>query len=901
MPPYFPGKAQRCAAPSLAVLTLLASACPPALAWAADAPDDQVDKVVVLGAKAGRDKPSDVSQTTTISAAEMLAIPNTNVVDVLARTPGISVSATEGLSPSEGNHGGIDGAGRGTSNFVSIRGLSGSYNVNLLNGANAAQGMPYSRNISLGLLPPIGLKQIAVSKTSTADMDGDAVGGTLDFQTPVARDFGKRYNRVYLQGGYSPLAHDYHAPAGSYLGQAEFARQFGPGDAFGVYATAYYGKRRFASTMLDFQGGQWGYAVSVGKQGTNPDGFSRQDNLILKSVNAQFSRGEELRYGGALSLDWQGENASLWLKATHARSDITQQIYQKGIQAGNYPAPVLRPDGLYQNGESDGEYHYWFETAPSNAQLSSVQLGGETRLGRLKLSGSGFYSYGLSAAPDHAEITILAGAANDLNGPFQVTYRDRYPIPLLSAAQLARLNDNSLFAYQVGSGEYTAATSSAKVYGGKFDAAYALDGLFKEVAAGAKFTRSDRDSDNVDYSNIDFAPLNATLATSSLFNGQVIADKDRYPYTLPTGDAAELTRLAANAAAAVTLSPDSRYKNVLAGNESVAAAYALTRMQWGALEIQPGVRYEDTVIHNRFWSKANSAGQVSGFQTNRSAYHMLLPSLHAVLRSDDAGVFRAAIWRSYSRPAFFQLGGGRTVKRNTDGTFSVTEGNPNLRPMTSTNYDVSWERAQPVYRVAVAAFYKDMNDYMYDRGTDYRSTPAIVTNDTTVSKPVNGGRAHVYGLELDGEYRFRDMPGALSALGVAGNVTLQRSQARLLDPTTDPTQPMAGTPRTLYNAAIFFNPNKFEARLSYHFNGRLLSKYKFGTTGGALMSEWTQSTRSLDASFAYLPTPSVRLAATVSNLLDNYSFYRTVGRDAETVPQIVRAGRQAALSLSMTF
>ena len=74
-----------------------------------------------------------------------------------------------------------------------------------------------------------------------------------------------------------------------------------------------------------------------------------------------------------------------------------------------------------------------------------------------------------------------------------------------------------------------------------------------------------------------------------------------------------------------------------------------------------------------------------------------------------------------------------------------------------------------------------------------------------------------------------------------------------------------------------------------------------GTTGGALMSEWTQSTRSLDASFAYLPTPSVRLAATVSNLLDNYSFYRTVGRDAETVPQIVRAGRQAALSLSVTF
>lgn len=901
MSPIPSARAQRCAAASLVVLALLASASVPAAALAA-APretDDQDKEIVVNGTKLVRIRPNDARQTTTISAADLQALPNTNVVEALARTSGISVSVTEGLSPSEGNHGGIDGAARGTSNFVSIRGLSGSYNVNLLNGVNAAQGMPYSRNISLGLLPPIGLKQIVVSKTSTANMDGDAVGGTLDFQTPTAHDFGTSLNRIYLQGGFSQLAHDYHAPAGSYLGQAEFARQFGADHAFGIYATGYYGKRRFAATQLDFQGGQWGYAVSVGKQGTNPDGFNREENLILKSANAQFSRGEELRYGGAVSLDWHGDATSLWLKATHARSEIQQQIYQKGIQAGNYPAPVLRPDGLYQNGESDGEYHYWFETAPANSQLSSVQLGGETQLGRLVLRSTSFYSYGLSAAPNHAEITYLASPANDLNGPFQVTYRNQYPIPLLSAAQLGRLNNNSLFGYEAGSGEYTAATSSAKVYGSKFDAVYALGGLFQEIAVGAKFSRSERSSDNVDYSNIDFVPLNSTLANGSLFTGQVIADKNYYPYTLPIGNAAELTRLAA--AAAVTLSPDSRYKNVLAGNENVAAGYALARMQWGALEIQPGVRYESTVIHNRFWSKANSAGQVSGFQTNRSANHIFLPSLHLVLRSGDAGVFRAAIWRSYSRPAFFQLGGGRTVKRNTDGTFSVTEGNPNLRPMTSTNYDLSLERSGRVYRVSVAAFYKDMNDYMYDRGTDYRSTPALVTTDTTVSKPSNGGRAHVYGLELDGEFRFRDLPGALSGLGVAGNVTLQRSAARLLDPTTDAVQPMAGVPQTLYNASIFFNPDRFEARLSYHFNGRLLSKYKFGATGGALMSEWTQATGSLDASFAYKPTPSLRLAATVSNLLDSVSFYRTVGKDAETVPQIVRAGRQAGLSLTYGF
>lgn len=901
MSPIPSARAQRCAATSLVLLTLLASASMPALAAAPRDSDDQDKEIVVNGTKLVRIRPNDASQTTTISAADMQANPNTNVVEVLARTPGISVSATEGLSPSEGNHGGIDGAARGTSNFVSIRGLSGSYNVNLLNGVNAAQGMPYSRNISLGLLPPIGLKQIAVSKTSTADMDGDAVGGTLDFQTPTAADFGKSLNRIYLQGGFSQRAHDYHVPAGSYLGQVEFARQFGPGHAFGIYATGYYGKRRFASTQLDFQGGQWGYAVSVGKQGTNPDGFSREDNLLLKSANAQFTDGEELRYGGALSLDWHSDATSLWLKATHARSEIAQQVYQKGIQAGNYPAAVLRPDGLYQNGESDAEYHYWFETAPSISQLSSVELGGETQIGRLKLHTESFYSYGLSAAPDHAEITYLASTANDLNGPFQVSYRNHYPIPLLSAAQLGRLNDNSLFVYEAGSGEYTTASSDAKVYGTKFDTSYASEGLLKEIATGFKISRSERSSYNIDYSNIDFVPLNSTLATSSLFTGQVVADKNYYPYILPTGDAAALTRLAAAAAAAVTLTPDALNKNTLSGNETVAAGYALARMQWGDLEIQPGARYEATVIHNRFWSKASGTNQTSGFQTNRSSYSMFLPSLHFVLRSDGNSVLRAAIWRSYSRPAFFQLGGGRTVKRNSDGTYTVTEGNPNLRPMTSTNYDMSWERAGTVYRVSVAAFYKEMNHYLYDRGTDYRSTPASATNDTTVNKPTNGGHAHVYGLELDGEFRFRDLPGLLSAFGISGNVTLQRSAARLRDSTTDAVQPMQGTPQTLYNASIFFNPKRFETRLSYHFNGRLLSKYKFGTTGGALMSEWTQATGSLDASVGYAPTPSIRLVGAISNLLDTYNFYRTVGKDVETVPQIVRSGRQATLALTVSF
>ncbi len=879
-------------------------------------PIDQTDRIdasdgkdiVVTGQAARKAEIASTGTTSVLSSTDLARQPNVSVVDALARLPGISVAPTDFFgTPSSGNHGGLDGAARGGSSFVYLRGLSGAYNVNLVNGANAAQGMPYSRQIQLDLLPPVGLAAVVVNKTSTADMDGDAIGGTIDFRTPVASDFKTSHIGITLQGGLGQYAVDYGTPAGNGLAQVEVAHRFGDDGRFGVYATGYYGKRYFASTELDFQAGQWEFAVSDGEQGSNPAGFAKKDNLLLTSTNAQFTEGNQVRYGGALSFDWQLGATALYAKGNYAVSNIRQNIYQKSIQADGYSAATQRPDGLYQNAESDGEYHDWFETAPSQSTLATAVIGGTTKADRLTLDYSGFWSWGKSAAPDHAEVTYQTDPSQQLNGPFAVSYRNGYPIPLLSAAQLDRFNNNALFLVQQDSGEFTNSRSTASTVGGRLDADYKLGGWLDGVRAGVKYLRSTRNSTSRDYSNLNFLPAGQSLTSSPFSVNQVSQiDQQYYPYTFVRGDGNALTNAAAQAASQTTLSADDYNKNTLSGHENVFAAYGLAEIVLGRLELQPGLRFEHTWIDDVFWNSlevdgATSAGQEQGFAQSKSHFDMLLPSLHANFRPFGETVLRGAIWRSYTRPAFFQLAGGSQTTVNSDGSIDITEGNPDLKAVKSWNFDASIEHQHRGLSVSAAAFYKAIGDYLYDRGTSF-GTQQIATNGiSSISKPVNGGAAAVYGLELAGRYQLVDLPGWEGGFGISGNLTLEHSWAHLEDPTTDATQQMQGTPNLLYNASLFYEKNRIAANLSYHYNGALIAAYRFGTFGGKQLNDTQRATHSVDATIGYELSDKVRVAVAASNLFDDINYYRTVGPDSNQVPQIVRWGRTFQVTLTAGF
>jgi len=240
-----------------------------------------------------------------------------NVAEALELMPGINVMNT-------GNSffGGVGGASRGEGMFASVRGMDAAYNVNLINGVEVAQGMPYSREVQLSLLPPSGLQTIVVNKTSTVDMDGDAIGGTVDFRTPTAYDFNQRTHGSLTAGGREESrARDYgdSGLGGSVAG--EIAEKFGADNQFGVYASAYWDVRHYANSLVggvsEVQGdGAWAYAVT-NADGSSPSNLDPAKNLITTGFNVGVSSGYTRRYGGNFSLDWHPtENTSLYTRGS---------------------------------------------------------------------------------------------------------------------------------------------------------------------------------------------------------------------------------------------------------------------------------------------------------------------------------------------------------------------------------------------------------------------------------------------------------------------------------------------------------------------------------------------------------------------------------------------------------
>ncbi|WP_276165428.1 TonB-dependent receptor [Zobellia alginiliquefaciens] len=108
-----------------------------------------------------------------------------NAAEALQRIPGIALSRDQG----EGE-------------LVSIRGLSPRFNAVQVNGSRIPSPDPDTdRAVGLDLLQADLMESIVVNKTLTPEMDGDAIGGTVNFNLKQAPD--KPILNVSASGGFN--------------------------------------------------------------------------------------------------------------------------------------------------------------------------------------------------------------------------------------------------------------------------------------------------------------------------------------------------------------------------------------------------------------------------------------------------------------------------------------------------------------------------------------------------------------------------------------------------------------------------------------------------------------------------------------------------------------------------
>jgi TonB-dependent receptor len=329
----------------------------------------------------------------------------------------------------------------------------------------------------------------------------------------------------------------------------------------------------------------------------------------------------------------------------------------------------------------------------------------------------------------------------------------------------------------------------------------------------------------------------------------------------------------------------------------------MATIQDGPWEIIPGVRFEHTSIHNTFWTTPQDAdgNELPGFfDNNRTIYNEPLGSLFINYRPGNNVVFRGAIWQSYTRPAFVQLGGGSQISVS-NGVTTITRGNPNLDPIRSTNVDLGaeWTTERGGY-VSLTSYYKKLSDYIYDSGGGQANPNTSGAGTVLVKTPTNGGDGHVYGIEATWRQKFEDLPGFWNGLGFSVNATRQNSKVDLGREGFG-NERLQAAPERMANAEVFYEKNGFSLNLSYHYTGSYLSTYDLLNQNSPWDDLWLRPIRRVDLHAGYLMPNGWQFDLQISNLTRQYQYWSHIGRNSLVNSDIVDAGMTTLLTVKYAF
>ena len=148
--------------------------------------------------------------------------------------------------------------------------------------------------------------------------------------------------------------------------------------------------------------------------------------------------------------------------------------------------------------------------------------------------------------------------------------------------------------------------------------------------------------------------------------------------------------------------------------EDDSAVYAMATLAGEGWKGNFGVRAVDTQ-ENISQYVNNPAGTYSDFGPYSIAkvnheYWDILPSINLSIDLNDKSVLRVAAAETMSRPDYSSLGGAVSLQ---DLILTGTGGNPNLKPIKSANYNISYEYYYgPTSLLAVSVFYMDLSNYV---------------------------------------------------------------------------------------------------------------------------------------------------------------------------------------------
>jgi len=444
---------------------------------------------------------------------------------------------------------------------------------------------------------------------------------------------------------------------------------------------------------------------------------------------------------------------------------------------------------------------------------------------------------------------------------------------------------------------------------GKIDASFAMadSGAWKDLKFGVRYAKHDRTSDNA----VAQGPTGGTNpSTYPTTYSNYPSNFNTFGGSIPTGvwywTPAQLAVY--NGPGQVNRDPLAReyYQFLYQVHEKDLATYLQADFKGSDWAGNLGVRVVNTDEDVVTYTQVNAAtpgailtsafGPFIGLPVSHT-YSDFLPSANLKIDMTAEVLARFAVSQTMTRADYSALAGNTNLvpPGAITGVGSGSGGNPDLKPIRSTNYDagLEWYFAKRSL-LSGTVFYMDLQNYVgfgsqtlsyltYGPPPTYPPNGALVQYNLTV--PVNT-KGRVQGIELTYQQALGDR------FGLEGNYTYTDGrQTEGVSQGSD--DRLVGTSKNTYNVGAYYEDPHFSAHLTYNFRSAFFS----GLDRSTAFSQDDIGTLAASVAYAYNENLSVNLDA--QNLNDPTLKYYALNT---TQPRaFYKNGRQFYLSVRAKF
>ena len=786
--------------------------------------------------------------------------PDQNVAESLRRLSGITVENDQG----EGR-------------YVVIRGMDPDLNATSINGMRAAAAEP-RRAMQLDVIPSDVLDGLEVSKTLSADMDGDAIGGSINVKTLSAFSRKGAYVKARAEGSYNELSEAWN-PKVSFAGSNIF--EFDSGRRLGVAGAVSWNDRDLVINNIE---------VDDWEVSDNGNDFTEEFQPRLYTVGRE-------RIGGVLNLDFDlSDSTRLYAYTLYSKFTDTELRNRSTYGLGGLDEDTVTASSAdYSEVEIERDTKGRFMQGQI-AESLSISLGSETQLDTWLVETQIGYSNGRERTPDQVSGTWVAEFESGDGGipdgsPVLTLDRTNPQQPVVQSNYMSMLNDASLYEldelenfHEENEDTMTSLKADFTRDTGWGALKFGVQARFREKKTNE--TAEIWSGDDVWF--LDDAVLpNGADAYGFSTDLNPVPDNLREREILAGGTGIEFEDL------------DSQIDSNVADfvfDEDILAAYLMGTWDMDRTTINVGVRFEDTDLDNRgnvvdiIEEDANGPGDPPDDMvvvtpiTATNSYSDVLPSANIRFEMRENVVVRASAFRSVVRPRVEEVAFRAEIE---DGEGEV--GNPDLDPFRAWNLDASIAYyPTDLSVISAGVFYKKIEDFIFVQVIEDYEFLDRTLDEAVVAQ--NGEDATVLGFEFNYQQHFGFLSPPFDGLILGMNYTYVDSEADTGERDVELPKQSAN----IANVMLGYEKGGFDFRVAMKYRDRYIDELV-----DPEYDRYTDDHMQLDVTMKYRLSDSWQLYAEVTNIGDEPEYYYS-GKSSRAY-QYDEFGTTSAIGIQYNF